>query len=492
MRSFLLSKIIVPLHLVAIFGYLAFARITPNNISPLLPLIFFAISLFELSILFPTAKKGEDSMAARNRTWASIKRDPLFLNGILLFLFAVVQTLNGPNRLVFDRTIKSWKYTGGSFSSLPSGLDQLLSIQGAIWALVIFVAITAVRISLGKKGRMFLLKGIISVSSILGIYGLATYAPAPIGENAAPFATFQSNTEAGVFFLMNTLCAFGLLVNEEGREHPSKYSSRFLFATLLINLASTLFTLSEISVAALMIALAVFIGIAIAYFSKVVIHGLKITSLLAVFAVVLVATFLHVVAYPNNRIHTLSAAITSGEWTTEEQKAEKATVNAASMRLFLDHKTKGVGLFGLGAETGIGHYIEDDEWETLTNPDAPRYSGGNDLIQFLGEAGIIGLIILIFPILYLFGVIIRNVILLNKYGTTLKFAARSTVTENEKITFFDIFSPITIGLLISIFTVLTLSFFTPVLHNLLNLLTWSVFLACASKLFPKPAKNLES
>lgn len=490
MRSFLFSKFALPLHLAFIFGYLAWVQPGPESITSYLPLAFFSVGLFEITLLFPSARKGEEVAETRSRVLRSILRDPVFYIGIAAFLFIILQTLNGPRELYFDKISKMWRHTPGKVDFLPACLDQLLSIQGAFWVLTTTVAITAIRFGLGKKARHFFFKVLLGVSSILSIYGLASYAANGGTFVRGALAGFATSTEAGAFFIMMSSLALGLLLHELKNDESSEYSLRYLLGVFLINVAAALYSLSCLSIAALAIAILIIVVYASIFYAKRNNGSLRISSIAALIAIIVVSIFLHYVAYPKNKIHDCTHKIFHGPWQTQEQIAEASLLRNTAWRIWDNNNLTGIGTWCYGHEGGMARYIEDDEWDYLSNPDGRHYICGNDFAQFLAEYGTLGFLILISPFAFLFMLGATKVFLCYKNGSGKRISKKASLEdpESEVIGFFDIFTTPIFAAIIAVITATVMSFFVPVFRNPLNILTWSVLFAFICASLPKPRK----
>lgn len=489
MRSFLFSKIAIPLHLAFIFGYLACVQPGPESITSYLPLAFFAAGLFEITLLFPSARKGEDVDDARYRVLRGIFSDPVFFFGVAAFIFIVFQTLNGPRDLIYDRILKCWRYTPGYFRGLPACLDMTLSFQGAFWVLVVAVSMLAVRSGLGKKGRNLLLKLMLGVASALALYGLFTYEPAEAGAPILPLATFATPSEAGAFFLMNACAAFGLLFTEMAMEEPGKNSLRFLLFALVANLMAALYSLSCLVIATLAVALVILTIYTLVFFVKEAAGELRLTTLAVTAILIAVVCFLHFVAYPKNRLHECADRIFNGPWQTEAQKAEAGVMRAAAWRMFNDNTLGGTGTWCYGHENGMSRYLKDDEWQHISDPDSRHYICGNDFAQFLAEYGALGFALMAAPFAMILISSIIRMFLVSRNGTKLRPGRKATTAaEIDRVNIFDILPLNVLALAIAAGSTTAISFFAPVFRCPLNILTWAVLLSLAHAQLAIPKK----
>lgn len=501
MRSFLLSKIIIPLHLAIIAGFLAWVQPGPENVASYLPLVFLSLGLMVIMLLFPSAKKGESSDDARSRAVESIKHDVFFAFALLAFAFAVIQTLNGPRQLVYVRALRAWEYTPGIIRGFPACLDMLLSTQTLFLLVTVSLAVLSLRNSLGKRGRRLAVEFILAVSTVLGLYGLVTYALAPsldaVGVKLPPpetFATFATKTEAGAFFLMNSCAAFGLLFMEmvkDEDEERGKFNLRFLFVAFLVNVVATLFSLSCISIVAFCAALLI---IAIYTFVFVLVASpgeLGLSTVAAIVIIGAIAGFLHFVAYPDNRLHDCTEKIFEGPWRTQEEIAEREAMTGAAWRMFGDNAIGGVGASCYGLESGFPKYLRKTDWAAVRDPDGRHWRCGNDFAQLLAEYGAVGAFLLLAPFVVLAVANLIRIWSLARYGTKRKQGLRSTTASDvDRIGVFDIVPPDALALFVGAAAATGLSFFVPVFGSGLNIYAWAVFFVVASASLPKPRRSI--
>ncbi len=121
MHSFLLSKIIIPIQITFIALYLLCVPTGAECIQSYLPIPIFILTLIELLLLFPAAKKGEDESTSRERLRRQILRDPVLYFGLAALIFIIIQSLNGPRELVYNKAHRLWAYeSNGKLKTLPS------------------------------------------------------------------------------------------------------------------------------------------------------------------------------------------------------------------------------------------------------------------------------------------------------------------------------------------------------------------------------------
>ena len=484
MRSFLLSNVAIPLHLAFIACYLACVRLGVDSVLEYLPLAWFAAGLVEITLLFPTARKGEEVYDARHRVWISILKDPVFHAGVIGFLFLLLQTLNGPRVLVFSRQTGTWEYTAARIRDFPSCVKQLASVQALFWNILVIPAILVVRNGLGKKGRLLLLKYLVIVSALVALYGLIVYNPKATGPR--PFANFPNPITAGVYFFMHFCVACALYTNEVGMEIRDRFQCHALFASCLLTLAGALYSLSCLSIAITAGALLVLGIYGMIYLAGRLSTAEKMRMTATGLILIGLVAFLHLVGYPQNRIHGCTDKIVSGEWTTPAEQADREVRIAVAERIFRANIIHGVGTWGYADANCFGKFAKDNEWGNLQDSEKTPELCGNDPLQYLAEYGVLGFLIVAAPFLILlFDSLARLAMEFRPKGR--KSADSSSSSEHEARPFTDRITPLALALLLSVGTAFAVSFFFSVFRQPLILLSWSIFFAIFPTLIRKPA-----
>ena len=482
MRSFLLSKVAIPLHLAFIAGYFACVRIGPDSVVEYLPLAWFAAGLVEITLLFPTARKGEEVYDARRRVWTSILKDPVFHTGVVAFLFLLLQTLNGPRVLAYDRAAGAWVFSPARIRDFPACVSQLASVQGLFWNILVIPAMLVMRNGLGKKGRQLTLKLLVMVASLVALYGLIVYDP----RAAAPhFANFPDAISAGVYFFMHFCIACALYTTEVGMEIRDRFQCHALFAACLLTLAGALYSLSCLTIALTAGAL-VIVGIyCMVYLSSRLSMAEKMRMTAAGLILIGLVAFLHVVGYPQNRIHGCTEKIISGEWTTPaEQTNTLVRLNVAG-RMFKANAIHGVGTWGYADANCFGKYTQDNEWEFLQDSDATPPLCGNDSLQALAEYGVVGFLLIVAPFLILF--VDSLIRLVGEFRPKGGKPSNSSSSENESHPFTERITPVALAILIAVGATFAVSFHFSVFRQPLNLFSWAVFFSVFPTLIRKQA-----
>lgn len=482
MRTFVPSKIAVPLHLAVLVAYLASRRIAPGDVMAYLPAALIAAGLVVVAALFPAARRGEGVDDARKRVALAFRKDHVTFFGFFAICFVLLQTLNGPRVLRLDARTLEWGFSIAPIRDFPSCFDRLLSLDGAFSLLLVFTAMLVVRDSLGRNGRRILLEQIAAISAALALLGLVSYALAPAEAPAGGFATFADPVAAGVYFVMVFSVACGLLTTELGQKAPSRKKTRFLFVSAVLLFLGAVFSLSALALALAAGVLVVNLAYGL-FFLRERALAEKRARLFAVAVVLLaVAAFLHFIAYPGNRVHARIERVFSGPWRTDAQKAEARVMRSVAWRTFSDNRFAGVGTWGCSDPGSFARHVESlDEWEALGDQETRRYSCGNDLLQCLAEYGSLGCLLMAIPFLALLGGIARRIVCAaNRTGRA------ATRGEDGDEDFFDRFPPLAVSLLLAVATAGATSFVFSVFHQPLVFLFWTIALACLFCSLPKP------
>ena len=485
MRSFLLSKVAIPLHLAFIACYLACVRFGPETLTAYLPLAWFAAGLIEVTLLFPSARKGEEVYDARRRVRTSLLRDPILSAGIVGFLFILLQTLNGPRVLSFNPVSGVWEFSHARIDGFPACITQAGSVQGLFWHILVIPAMLVVGNGMGKKGRTLLLKYLVSISALLALFGLIMHASWTGTAGSQTFATLPNPATAGIYFFMHFCVAAALYTQEVGSEIRDRIQCHALFAATVLNLAGVLFSLSCIGIALSAGALVLLFVYGTVYLANRIATADKMRMMAAGLILAGLLAFLHFVAYPQNPIHDCIATITSGHWGTLEAKTEHAVLTSVAKRMFKANAVHGVGTWGYAQPSCFGKFMEDDEWEALSNQEATPATCDNDCLQFLAEYGCVGFAVLALPFVLLFARALGRLAV--EFRPKLRKPKDSdSSTENEARPFTERLSPLAFALLLAVVAPFVLSFRFSVLRYPLVLFTWTIFLSVFPTLIRKP------
>ncbi len=485
MRSFLLSKVAIPLHLAFVACYLVCVQFGYDSLAAYLPLAWFSAGLLEIALLFPTARKGEEARDARRRVLNSILKDPILLLGVAGFLFILLQTLNGPRAITFNAASGTWDFTVARIRDFPACISRAGSVQGLFWNMLVIPTMLVIGHGMGRKGRTLLLKFLVSISALLALFGLLTYDSGAKMAGARHFFAFPDAVSAGIYFFMNFCAACALYATEVGAEIRDRAQRNIMFIASAVNLAGALYSLSSLCLALSAAALVILAVYGAVYLSTCLSAGEKMRMTAIGAILVGLVAFLHFVAYPQNRIHDCTAKILSGEWTTDSEQADRDVRLAVAGRIFKANPLHGVGTWGYADPACFGKYMEDDEWDALANPDAVPDNCGNDMLQFLVEYGIAGFLLVAAPYLVL--------VCSSLYRFALEFRPRrkkseesDTSTENEARPFTERLPPLALALFLATAVPFAVSFRFSILRQPAILFTWTAFITVFPTLIRKP------
>ena len=462
-------------------------RFDPHSLTVYLPLAWFAAGLIEVTLLFPTARKGEEADDARRRVRNSLLKDPILFAGIVGFLFILLQTLNGPRALVFNPPTGTWEFSSARIDGFPACITQAGSVQGLFWNLLVIPAMLVVGNGLGKKGRLLTLKFLVAISALLALYGLATGFSSK-GETIASVATFPDSVTAGVYFFMHFCVATALYVQEIGAEIRDRFQGKALFVACVLNLAGALFSLSCLAIALSLGALVLLFVYGAVYLANRLPTADKMRMIATGLILIGFAAFLHFVAYPRNPLHSCTEKLFSGQWTTNEENTEHAVLTSVAKRMFKDHIVHGVGTWGFWDASCFGKYMEDDDWEALPDQNVTPATCGNDTLQFLAEYGCVGFAVLVLPFLILIGTAIFRLAL--EFRPRIRKSKDSeSSSENEAHPLTDRLPPLAFALLLALVAPFVVSFRFSIFRYPLILYAWTLFLSVFPTLIRKPAST---
>lgn len=489
MRSFLPSRVVVPLHLAFIAAYLACVQWGPDSITQYLPIAFLAAGLFEVTLFFPSARRGEDPDAARARVLHDVVHDPIFIFGVVGFLFLAVQTMNGPREVVYLSESGVWAFSLARIRDFPACMDRLRSTQGMFWLVLVIPAMLAVRRGLGRRGRTLLLKCLVAVMSVSAV--VAVVATLCAGDDSAQhvFANFQSPIAAGMFFLMGFCIADGLYAIEAGAEKPKPWQRRLLLVECIACATGVLFSMSCLTQVMMAGVFVILLAYGATYLASRLAPADRIRMFVGGLIIFGMAAFLHFVAYSENPLHACFSKIaTPEEWVSEEQDADRGVRVEVARRMAADNPFAGVGTWGYADADCFGKYMEDDDWDALADQEATPLVADNDFMQFLAEYGAIGVFLLAAPFAIPLLVTLWRLLRVFFHGRKVKDAPNtSSVGETQPFT--DKVSPLALATLLAVAIPLATSFHFSIFRDPRNLLALAVLATVLPTLLPKPGSS---
>ena len=474
-----LARYWVVAHMALLAAFLAWVH-GGTRVDHLAAVPWLSLAVLEMTLLLPPTRKNETFDMARQRVWRSITRDPLLYLGGALFLYLLLQYLNGGRNLEFDLASNSWTFSPPPVNWGPFCVDPAEARQMLYWFPPAFAVVLGIRHGATRLGKLFLLRALAANGALLSLLGVVQFFSGTTSlfwmtpTREIFFASFDYVNQAGAFFTLLLAINMGLLVQallvEDERKH-----ALWLGVALLLNLSGALLSLSR---AAILFSLALLVlggFYAIRHAWRLVDIGVRIKAL-AVYFLVLVfgATFLFLVTPDNPILRQLGTVHWDrlGEGTFGVRWPQ--TVSA--WQIWRDYPWFGVG------GCGYRHYV------CLSLDEARRallHRGGvnvhNDALQFLVEHGVVG-----------FGLMLGAVgVLLAPVFRRLRVAHMTNVDgwTGEPWLLFRV-SPISILLLVGtaltfLESLIDLPFRSPAI-----LVTWCIALACAPAFLPTGARSL--
>lgn len=197
----------------------------------------FAIML-EIMLVFPQRHMNETIYDARDRVWRRMKRDPLVWTAFALMVLLLIPFFNKALCPVCDfPAIMDGKSQEPAVPFLPYCVNRLHHFNVVIWFIPALTAMIAVKHSMVKRGKRFLLSLLVwngAVLAVLGFVQQAAGAPGPlwseesgVKEVGTFFSTFGYPNMAGDYFTS----LFGISIalwrwqlEVVRRENPSDHS----------------------------------------------------------------------------------------------------------------------------------------------------------------------------------------------------------------------------------------------------------------------------
>ncbi len=472
-----------------LFCFMALTQFSPEVLSAYLPVVVLALFLFETGLIFPMQRNREDLKTARGRVLKKTLGDPVFYLSILSLLYIIVQTLNGPRELLYNRALRVWDYTDAPIPFLPSSLNMGLSIQAGFWVLSACSLILIIRNSIVKKEKFIIAKFLLGVATLYAVISIYLYSTSAKKTAVSEFTNFAFPEEAGIFFCMGSIVSFGLLLTELKKDQKSKYKTTALFISFIAGFIAAVYSFSAIITVTLLISLLLIIIYAIADFVVVRIKPAR-SSVLVIFLLIFSVAFFFRVVGQESQFRQTYNQISSWNIFTEAETATRNMKKAIAVRAFKDNAAYGIGTWCFGDQNGMSHYIENDEWNMIPDSEGPVYYVSSDFFQFLAEWGLAGFLILTSPFIYMAVVFLIRVFMLLKNGTPQKFGVFGKKNSAaDRINLFDIITLDIFSLLTALSAAFAVSFTVSIFRTPVNILFWSVLFSTATQLLLKPADS---
>ena len=383
---------------------------------------------FEVLLFFPQRQGAESSVAARQRAWRDLGRDPLLYVTLTFLLVMVVPFLNRGLCLVCDYpAIMSGASPDPRIPFAPFCVDAEGHLNVMLWFVPSLTAMLAAKHALSRRGKRTLMEMVAwnaAALATLGFIQQASGAKAPFWADPGTgtdhfFASFGYSNMGGAFFVMAFAFSVGVWLTrvsevaalppiDKAQSLKQQKLHRWLrahypLAAAMLNLFAVLSTLCR----AAMINLLALAAIAFLYYEFSLVfsrqdraRNVKKAAIGFAWGILVVISLF--VYGPKDWTRELDS-VTSRD-VLDRVSGKSQYHSRVSLAIFKDHALFGVG--GWGYKHFCRSYMTKEELEQLqTNGGANVH---NDYLQFLCEHGIVGFGLLVVIFLMLVGPIFRN------------------------------------------------------------------------------------
>lgn len=395
------------------------------------------VLLLEGMFFFPQRRDGESSPQARERMRNELCRDPLAWTIAVFLVLLLIPFFNTALCPSCDaRLLAAGVDPGPQVRFLPFCTNRYEHLNVFLWFAPVLTAVLAVRHSLGKSGRRFVIHLIVLGAMSLALFGyieIWTGAKAPFWVKPLRYATdffasFGYTNMAADYFMASTFLALALWRRrlDEYPEHHHHHGSRRGFGSAVAHLvvrhwlllaaaflfSATLFTLSRAGIILVTIGTGLLLVHAMmSYFTRLDRAGrvrasaffLLAFALLSVFVMIFTPTDVRRELQTVGAVEALDRVAGRGEYHAD-----------VALALVKEHP-----FFGCGG-WGYRHYSVPLLPEKVRSTLKYAYARGganvhNDYLQFMVEHGVIGFALLVFSV----------VLLLEPTGTAWRRLARA-------------------------------------------------------------------
>ena len=388
----------------------------------MLPTIPWLLALlFEVLLFFPQRHGYESTIAARQRAWRRLGKDPLlYVTIAFLLVVMVVPFLNRGLCLICDYpTIMAGASPDPRIPFAPFCVDAAGHFNVVLWFVPALTAMLAARHALSSRGKRVLMEMIswnAAALAVLGFIQQATGAKAPFwaegGASSVFFASFGYPNMAGAFFVMAFAFSIGVWltrVSEVAALPPVDKTqslkqqklhrwlrAHYPLAAAMLNLFAVLSTLCR----AAMINLLVLASIAFLYFEFSLLfsrsdRAKNVKKAAVGFAwgiLVVISLFIFGPKDWTRELDTVTSRAVLDRVSGKGQYHSRVAV-----AILKDHPLFGVG--GWGYKHFCRSYMTKEELSQMQTQGGANVH--NDYLQFLCEHGIVGfgLLVAIFLLL---------------------------------------------------------------------------------------------
>lgn len=375
------------------------------------------LSLFAAVWIFiePSRRANEMLHDARIRVAGDCAADPLFWFSMVLVVYYAIACMNDGVGMVYDAEVSLWNLSGASLEFLPGSAETgaVLEFSTAVSLLVI---LAGCRHALGKTARIvFLLAG----SFFSGVAALVAGVLCAFGNEyvtALAQCRYYDASFVGVAFGMWFMASLVVLVGLF--EVNLKRFIPFLFVGMGGS-AVGLFLFAPPSAVVLFAALSLVVLAATLVYSVFRIGSSVAPKCLAMLCVMLAMPVLFCVGVlPPSLVSAKVAPFTEMSFFPEDFWPARELLNNFAMKTWTGRPWLGLGIGSF--PLNIRFLATDADWEIVSTWQKGALNGW---LQLLAERGIIGMIMVVLPLLFLLWTFVLRFSGIFKKNTSLSFVS---------------------------------------------------------------------
>ena len=398
--------------LIAKYGlaaHLALLAVAPLFLFPFADAADISVVLLWLSLIaavwmamVPSVLRGEHLQSARKRMLTSVLRDPLTWILLVVVVIAGVRAVNTGISLAYDAEKAAWHVSSAIFPILPGsvGSDGVFPFVALLSASIILLGS---RHALGRSARHAFL---LLATSLAGLAAVVLHlAVSKAVPGALPFVDFQVGRYSfigfvfGVYFLAGVVALFAVVENA--------WNFFFLLPILAIGgNAAACFSFAPVYLTlAVTVAALVMVGYMLFYASRVLQTSGKIMLFFIGTTAVVMGFFLVMLALPEKFLAVRVAPYRELSVFQDSFWDIRRVVSAMAFKSWISHLWTGTGIGSFPLDFRFG--ATEENWALL-----PRgvVSVPNGWWQLLAERGIVGGVMFLLPIGFLFVSYVRRLV----------------------------------------------------------------------------------
>jgi len=386
----ILTKYWLLIHIGAIL-FFPWSYLSRSDVNGLVPLLWLSLIAFEVALLLPTVRSGENLADARQRVVRTVVADPFFYISLVALIYAVLQWLNSDCKRVYLPDADLWQFTPPRWSWAPFGVNATAALMSFSAIFASATGCLCLRHIISQTGKRYLLQVAACVSGAMAIFFVwkASYGVEPYGEYAV-----NGGDGIGIFFSLWLIMGMGAYVDALARQQRG---SEGLFALGIVgNLVGMLYfaKILPLLISSILALLVFFYWFA--YLGVCVPRNVKLKLFLVSFVVVISVATATIFVFPGNPVAVKVKSLQNIDVYWHGLSETKGLRTSSAMKIWQEHPWVGVGPDGF--RQFVGTVISGKEWRLLKTDQACVY---NDCVQFLCEYGLFGFLLLVSAIVTL-------------------------------------------------------------------------------------------